>query len=410
MRIHSADTVILGGGVIGMTSALALADAGQQVILLEAGQLGQEASWAGGGIMSPLYPWRYPRPLDALLERALVRMPALVARLQNHTPHDPELLTTGLWVLGLDDAESEAAQAWANRQGWQVSRQDFSGVDAASQAALSSAVEAAGRNALWFPQVANIRNPRLIRGLAALLKAHPKVKVFEQSRVQSLSSGSASRSGLSAEVTVPSSIEWCVRASTVQVHASSVVCAAGAWSSELLSASGISIPRVQPALGQMLLLKPHIKRNVPMVLWDGRYIVPRQDGQVLVGSTVEYCGFKKRWADSTQRALLAFAEQLLGVSLTDQVQAHWAGLRPDAGQALPIIGEHPAQPGLWLNTGHFRNGLVLALGSAELLVRQMMGQVAGVSVELNAQPFLPNSPKTVETKEDQAVFSGDYVE
>lgn len=388
MHNHSADVVILGGGVIGMTSALSLADAGQQVIVLEAGQLGQEASWAGGGIMSPLYPWRYPRPLDALLARSLKQIPALVERLCDQTAHDPELYRTGLWVLGLDEAEQRSALAWGEAQQWQL-HDDKSEFPASERAAEPSAdlVEAA-RSSVWFPQVANIRNPRLIHGLAALLKAHANVRVFEQTRVQALKSLKQSKDSPLDAGGQGKGI-WSVRTQNLQVQAPKVVCAAGAWSSELLAASGMSVPKVQPALGQMLLLKPTVTRELPMVLWNGRYIVPRKDGQVLVGSTVEYCGFKKQWAEQAQKSLLAFAEQVIGCPLEGQVQAHWAGLRPDAGQALPIIGEHPQQPGLFLNTGHFRNGLVLALGSAELLTAQIMGMAA----EINTACFVPKGAR-----------------
>jgi glycine oxidase len=119
-----------------------------------------------------------------------------------------------------------------------------------------------------------------------------------------------------------------------------------------------------------------------MVLWGGRYIVPRRDGRVLVGSTVEYCGFRKKLAAEAYDSLLAFAAKLFGDQVRAQVEAHWAGLRPDAGTALPLVGCHPAAPGLWFNTGHFRNGLVLALGSAARLSDQIVGNAAPQPVSL----------------------------
>lgn len=124
-------------------------------------------------------------------------------------------------------------------------------------------------------------------------------------------------------------------------------------------------------MGQMLSLKYANSEAIPMVLQNGLYIVPRKKGLVLVGSTVQRCGYRKQWDVQTYHRLLNFAVDLLGETVRQTVQAQWSGLRPEADRDLPVVGAHPTVPGLWFNTGHFRNGLVLAVGSAQHLVQHM---------------------------------------
>jgi glycine oxidase len=374
MQKLGTDVIIIGGGVIGLTSALVLADAGREVVLIESGRLGQEASWAGGGIMSPLYAWRYPRSLDTLLRQSLAVMPALVARIQSETGIDPEFYETGLWVLSLPPQERREAITWACSQGWPVSAKAFD--------LFHFAARSQPEMGLWFPKVSNIRNPRLIQGLAQLVRQNKKISIYENAPAKKVFHQLNHVKAL-----------WSVETPDQRIQAPDVVCAAGAWSSTLLEAARLNCPKLIPAQGQMLLLKPSVLSTLqakgiwasgqpcPMVLSEGKYIVPRCDGHILVGSTVEYVGYRKCLAAEAQAELSAFAGELFGFELGDEhIEAHWAGLRPDPGQAVPIIGPHPDYPGLWLNTGHFRNGLVLAMGSAELLCTQMMTKPGATDV------------------------------
>ena len=111
-----------------------------------------------------------------------------------------------------------------------------------------------------------------------------------------------------------------------------------------------------------------------MVLAKGRYAIPRRDGHILIGSTLEYAGFDKTPTQDAFESLKASAEELLPALKGAEVVGHWAGLRPGSAEGIPYIGEVPSHPGLWLNCGHYRNGLVLAPASCQLLADLMLGR------------------------------------
>ena len=142
------------------------------------------------------------------------------------------------------------------------------------------------------------------------------------------------------------------------------------WGDE---ATVVELP-VEPVKGQMILYKCAEDFLPSMVLAKGRYAIPRRDGHVLIGSTLEYAGFDKTPTDVALESLKASAEELLPALKDAEVVGHWAGLRPGSPEGIPFIGEVPSYPGLWLNCGHFRNGLVLAPASCQLLADLMLGR------------------------------------
>jgi len=126
--------------------------------------------------------------------------------------------------------------------------------------------------------------------------------------------------------------------------------------------------------GQMLLLqaKPGLVRKI--ILRRDHYLIPRSDGQIVVGSTVENVGFDKNTTDQAYDELRRFAIELVPELRHAPVVRHWAGLRPGCGNGIPCIGPHPEIRGLYINAGHFRNGIVMAPGSAELLAALINGE------------------------------------
>ncbi|MBJ2287399.1 glycine oxidase ThiO [Pseudomonas sp. MF6755] len=344
--------VIVGGGVIGLLTAYNLASAGQAVILLERAGLGQESSWAGGGIVSPLYPWRYSPAVTALAHWSQDFYPQLAQRLFAATGLDPEVHTTGLYWLDLDD-EAEAL-AWAAREGRPLSKVDVS--------AAHDAVPVLGggySRAIYMADVANVRNPRLVKSLKAALMALPGVTIHEQCEVEGFVLEGGSVVG--------------VNTATGQVFGDQVVLAAGAWSGQLLGTLGLSLP-VEPVKGQMILYKCASDFLSSMVLAKGRYAIPRRDGHILIGSTLEHEGFDKTPTETVLDSLKASAVELIPALADAEVVGHWAGLRPGSPEGIPYIGEVPGFKGLWLNCGHYRNGLVLAPASCQLFANLLLAQ------------------------------------
>lgn len=148
--------------------------------------------------------------------------------------------------------------------------------------------------------------------------------------------------------------------------------AAGAWSGELLASLGLTLP-VEPVKGQMILYKCASDFLSCMVLAKGRYAIPRRDGHILIGSTLEHEGFDKTPTESALDSLKASAVELIPALADAEVVGHWAGLRPGSPEGIPYIGKVPGFEGLWLNCGHYRNGLVLAPASCQLFADLLLG-------------------------------------
>jgi glycine oxidase len=354
---------IIGGGVIGLLSAYLLARSGQDVVLLESGETGTEASWAGGGIVSPLYPWRYSSAVTALAHWSQDFYPRLGERLREQTGIDPEVYETGLYWLDLDDEDE--ALTWAERERRPLHRVGIEEV----HAAVPTLGEGFSR-AVFMPGVANVRNPRLLQALRAALIKLPNVRVVEHCPVTGFVRDGERVIG--------------VQTAKGEMRAERVVVAAGAWSGNLLATLGFELP-VRPMKGQMILFKCAEDFLPSMVLAKRRYAIPRRDGHILVGSTLEDVGFDKTPTNDALESLKATALDLLPGLADAEVIKHWAGLRPASPEGIPYIGPVPGHDGLWLNCGHFRNGLVLAPASCQLLADLMTGNAPCIDPE----PYAP---------------------
>jgi glycine oxidase len=357
------DVIVVGGGVVGMLTAWTLGQAGAEVVLLERGETGREASWAGGGIVSPLYPWRYSAAVANLAHWSQDFYPLLGERLLADTGLDPEVHVTGLYWLDLDDQVE--ALAWARTHGRPLSEVDISAV----HDAVPVLGEGFGR-AVYMSGVANVRNPRLAKSLREALVRLPNVSVHEQAEVTGFVQDGDQVRG--------------VRTAQGDFRADAVVLAAGAWSGRMLAQLGLELP-VEPVKGQMILYRCAPDFLSSMVLAKGRYAIPRRDGHILIGSTLEHAGFDKTPSDEALASLRASAEELIPALAGMEPVKHWAGLRPGSPQGIPFIGEVPGHRGLWLNTGHYRNGLVLAPASCQLLA-DLMQQRQPI---IEAAPYAP---------------------
>jgi glycine oxidase len=256
---------------------------------------------------------------------------------------DPEYLQSGLLMLAPED--SAEALAWAVENNQEMQRLS---IDEAKKIEPNLGVE---QEALWMPRVGQVRNPRLLQGLAILLEKQGVVLRLNEP-VTKLIIDNRRVSGVQTKKGV--------------VQAENIVVAGGAWSRQILGDLGRSF-EVEPVKGQMMLIKAQPGVVKTIVLGDGHYVIPRKDGHVLVGSTLEYEGFKKSITEAARNELLEAAYQLVPVLADFPVVNHWAGLRPGSPEGVPYIGAHPEAKGLYVSAGHFRNGLVMGPASARLL-------------------------------------------
>lgn len=348
---------IIGAGVIGLSVARECLAAGQAVVIWERGEPGREASWAGGGILSPLYPWRYPAAIDALAAVSQGVYPQLCDALRAATGIDPEYERSGLLIL--DCAERRAALAWADGYGPRMhvlAEEWMQLADGPRCRLLQPGLGEEYDSGFWLPAVAQVRNPRFVRALLQDL-VQSGAELRRDSAVNDIETGDGRVTGLVSGGTR---------------HACSrCVISAGAWSGTLARMTGIALP-VAPVRGQMLCLRsePGLVRRI--VLGPGGYLVPRRDGRILAGSTVEHCGFDTATTESARRQLRQMAVRLVPALAGAEIEAHWAGLRPGSPDDVPYIGAHPDVAGLYICAGHYRNGIVTAPASARLLVDLML--------------------------------------
>ncbi len=355
--------IIIGAGVIGMFSAYELRRAGLQVTLIDRGPPGKHSSWAGGGILYPVLPWQFPRFMFPLITWSIDFYRSFCEDLASETGIDPEFVSSGALFLG----HGQDAEALDFVRSEQIKAEHL---DAQKLRFEEPNLSPQGSAALRLPEVAQIRNPRLIKAMMVWLRDHG-VEIMSEAEVTGF------------DAPTPRHVQ-ALHTTMGKLSADAFVLAAGAWSGDWVARHLHQPLAISPVRGQILLYHraPGYLRHI--VLSPRGYLIPRKDGSILCGSTQERVGFDSEPTDEAALKLADTAAFLLPELGNQRPEAHWAGLRPGSINGIPYIDRHPGFDNLYINSGHFRNGLLLAPASACLLADIILKRD---SAPFSADPF-----------------------
>src|SRR5688572_28482594 len=363
----TSDVVIIGGGVIGLAIARELSRRGvREVTLIERSGLGAEASSAAAGMLAPQAEADQADAFFYLTCRSRDMYPGFAADLLSETGIDIEFETTGTLYLGFTEHDARELQKryqWQMKAGLPV--QMLTREEARE---LEPNVSPDLQIALKFPFDTQVENRRLVTALS-VANQRAGVRLVTETTVTALN---ISHGRILSLVTTGGSIA-----------AENVVIAGGAWVS-MLGAPDKALPDIgiEPVRGQMLCFdgNPPVARHV---IYSPRgYVVPRRDGRLLAGSTTEFAGFDCRVTAAGIQSITNAALEICPVVSRLSLAASWAGLRPRAADGLPVLGPCAEIAGVFYATGHYRNGILLAPLTGELLASAITGKGFDPALEI----------------------------
>lgn len=364
---QTAGVLIVGGGVIGLSIAYALARAGVKATVVDKCDLGQEASWAAAGILPGNNPNRAKTPLGRLRGLAMECFPRWSAELHDLTGQDNGYRRCGGLELRLSETELEARRLRHLEKEEELEGQNCRVLSRAELRDREPTVTDSVPGALYFPDVAQVRSPWHLRALTLACQ----------------------QLGVTLVSHCPVGEIRCANGRITEVHGPNqawqpdqVVIAAGAWSDRTLSALRLELG-VRPVRGQIVLLRTRRPLLSAILMAGKRYLVPRGDGRILVGSTEEDVGFVNQTTARAVGELIEFAVQVMPALAAAEVERTWAGLRPCTPDHRPFIGRAPEYDNLYIATGHFRSGLQLSAITGILMMQMLLGK----SLAVDMSPF-----------------------
>jgi glycine oxidase len=342
------DVIIVGGGVIGCSIALKLAEAGLKVAVIERGRVGCEASRAAAGMLAAQSEATGVGPFFDLCLRSRAMYREFAAQLTDASGIDVEYKDEGMLFVALDGEDVKESTRWASWQaeaGFSLERLSGSAIGD-----LEPGVTESATGAILIPDDHQVENRRLMDALEVAIK-RAGVELMERKEATGLM--------------IDRERVYGVTCGDERFAAGTVVVAAGSWSSALLEPLGLNV-EVIPARGQMIALRGEGLPVTRVIHTTSCYIIPRRDGRVLVGATVEYVGYERAVTAAGINSLLTAGIEAVPELRDFELVELWCGFRPDTADHLPILGESGID-GLLLATGHFRNGILLAPVTAELI-------------------------------------------
>lgn len=352
------EVIVIGGGIIGCTCAWELARRGAAVTLIDARTPGRGATQASAGVLSPFIEAPAESALQRLCVAGLARWDHFMATLRQATPTIVDYQRTGTIEVALNEAESsQLEQLAASLQVAGISHDLRLGPDASR---IDPSITSAATAALVVPSHGFVSVPNLMEALLAAGAAHG-VRLLQDVSVSRIDRANSSSTSPRLRATTSSGT----------LDADHIVFAAGSWSGQI-ALDNLPPTPVRPVRGQLLHLA---WKTAPLsrVIWGSRcYMVPWTNHTVLVGATVEEVGFAEETTVAGIRTLLEAATELVPDTAAAGFKEARVGLRPASTDTLPLIGSSPDLPGLCYATGHYRNGILLAPLTAEMVADHLL--------------------------------------
>ena len=368
--MESQDVIIVGAGVIGLNTAYELAKNNIKVSLIDQFLPFRKASWAGAGIIPPGNPNLAGNPIDWLRAKSSAIFPTLSAELQESTNINNGYLKCGGLEL-IPSYEESPELAWSKEHIL------FERINSLDLKTLNPHLNPRDCKTTYFPEMAQIRNPRHLKALAEGCKLLG-VRFYNDCKITGIIKKGDRVLGLESDTGI--------------FTADQFIITAGPWSGDFLKHEGIDT-QIFPVRGQMLLLQSSLPLK-EIILKDKHYIVPRGEGLILVGSTEEEVGFNGGTTVEGKEHLLRIACDLIPEFANAKIIDHWSGLRPASSKSSPLIGKSPASDNLYFATGHFRQGLQTSPATA-LIIKSILMQE---NLEIDNQYFMKPSEQTETNK------------
>jgi glycine oxidase len=354
-----SDVIVVGAGVVGLSIARELRKSGAgKITVLDKGQPGRESSWAAAGILAPQVEADYDDDFFRLCFRSNKMYRDFAAELLDETGVDIELDQRGVLYTGFDDnddAEFERRFAWQTKAGLRVEK-----LSASEIRELEPNLSPAISLGLLFPDDGQVENRKLVNALIAYANTN-KIELKAGVEVHAIAAD-----GSGFEITTNAEI----------YRAATVVVATGAWTSFIQFPENILTVEVKPIRGQMICYQP-AQRFDHVVYGRRGYLVPRADGRLLVGATVEDVGFDRTTTKEGINHLVSVGHELAPLLADMSVSESWSGFRPFSKGGKPVIGPVPTSRSLHIAVGHYRNGILLAPITAKLIADSVTGADGG---------------------------------
>lgn len=375
----NSDVLIIGGGVIGLAIARELHKKGvRKITILERGAVGKEASHAAAGMLAPHAETDKLDDFFFFCNESNRLYPAFAEELLGETGIDIELDREGTLYLAFTETDTEEIRRrfeWQKGAGLQVEHLSAQETRQAEPFVSPDVLES-----LFFPNDWQVENRRLVHALQKFAELND-IEIRENTQISRLLIENHKISG--------------AETASEKFFAGKVILATGAWTS-LIKAENFAMPQIKPIRGQMIAFHT-AKRLFQKVIYSPRgYLVPRFDGRVLAGATVEDAGFDKSVSEAGVEFLRENALEIAPSLVNLEVAEKWAGLRPFAADGLPILGSFPQVENLVLATAHYRNGILLAPLTARVLAEKMVeNQDSNYLTAFSPNRFAPNGLRSL---------------